>query len=248
MLIDKNIIYYFYNYFGVLCISQNSKPFLKISFFCLFLNTFKFVCACGYKLAYELYLAKVFEIETFFSSYERTNFADVICLLEEFLYYITFILSFIIQNFSFRQIRKCLIAFNDCLNLNENYIRKYNFKCDILMTVILMYFVSTNLYFIYLLSERPYPAQILILPSTFMQGYFLFLYIFIKNYETKLIFNFVELRNSIEINFSKSSIKLANEKFSKIFNILRLFKATFEGQFSLHVGFFAASITFGVSF
>lgn len=246
MLKSKDVLLYFFNFFGVTCIRRDSKNFLKTSKLFLFLNFFKLVLAFGYKLLFIFYLTELFHIKSFYDLEEKTKFASIITFFEEVLYQTLCVSSFAMQNHNFKNVRKCLIYLEE-LDLDDYFKIKYFKKCRVFTAVSATYFITTNGFYFYFLSTAPYPAQILLLISTFNQGYLLLLYCLLKRVEEKLISQMKQLSSSIDLDFSKSSIESISQNFYLIMNRFQLFKNTCGVQFSLNVGFFACSITFGVN-
>lgn len=247
MLRSKDIFIYFFNFFGVTSVRKNSENCLKTSKFLLLFNFFKLFLSFGYKLLFLFYLEKLFKIKSFYDLEEKTNFASIITFFEEILYQSLCVSSFVTQNLNFKSVRKCLIYLKE-LDLNDYYKLKYLKTYRVFTVVSVSYFITTNGFYFYFLSTAQYPAQILLLISIFNQGYLLLLYCFLKMIEAKLISQMKQLNYSLNYNFSKSGIELISQKICRILNGFQLFKETCSIQFSLNVGFFACSITFGVNY
>lgn len=243
---DKYILYKFYNFFGISCIKTSSKYYFEISKHLLFVNYLKFFFVCLYKLIYEFYLIDKFNIKTFFDSNEKTNFAVVINTLEQSLYHLTCYVSYILHNANFKKVTTCFIILEKCLNLDENFEKKYSLKCNVLKAAVIVYFISVNMFFAYFLSSAPYPASILLACNLYFQCYYILLYYFMKIFEEKVIYNFVQIRNILEIQVITENIKLVDKSFSNVFNCFRYFKKAYKQQFTINIGFYAISITFAV--
>jgi hypothetical protein len=213
----------------------------------LFLNFLKLFFAFGYNLLFNLYLVKLFNIKTIFHSEKRTNFASAITALEGILYQSLCVLSYTLQNKNYKKVRKCFIDLENldfCFDFKIIYWR----NCKIFMMIVIAYFIITNGFYLPYLSTAPYPAKILILSSVYFQFYLLLLYCIIKIIEEKLVLQMKQLSHSIDYNFSKSSIESAFHSFCRIMNSFKQFREAFIIQFLINIGFFACSITFGVSF
>ena len=243
---ERYFLHHIFNLFGVSCIKVNSKKFPKISNFLLFLNYLKLFLTFGYKLLFTFYLIELYEIKSFYHSEQRTNFASTIAKLEDLLYHSLCVSSYILQNLNYGKVKKCFIDLEN-LDFNNDFRRKYFKTCKIFMIIATIYFISTNGFYFYFLTASPYPVQILILTSMYHQGFLLLLYYFLKMIEEKLVLQMKQLRRSIDSNISNSSIESAIQIFCRIIKSFGHFREVFGLQFSLNVGFFACSITFGVS-
>jgi hypothetical protein len=187
------------------------------------------------------------ESEIFIYSNDETQIASIIHFLEEILGQFTLICSYVIHNFQYKGVTKCLILQRN-LDLNGKFKKDFEKLCKQLKFILWLYFIIFNSSIAIFQYSIPWSLKLVWIFSLHIQGFTLTFFYILIAIEESLVLELKQFKYELEFSFLNSDIENAKLKFWKISENFKQFLKAFEPQISFLVSLYSINIAFAVNY